>query len=159
MITVRTYLAPDQYGGVGLFADEDIPKGHILWRFDPRFTEVYMLDEYKAAIAGDDDKARILKKYAYPCPIVKDGHVVKALFHDIDNGSYINHDDHANAGDIYAPDHPLYAQSIDVNIALRDIKRGEQITNNYYDFDEGFEITRQAENCVTFLLKRESAAI
>lgn len=154
MLVVRTYLGPDSYGGTGLFADEDIAKGSIIWRFHDDFTEVYSLDDYKQAIAGNTPKAGILKRHAYPSRFIRNGQIVHAFLHDLDNGAYMNHSDAPSVGEIDAPAHPLYDERFNINVAMRDLKRGDELTNNYFSFDDNLALAHAAENCVSFLLKR-----
>ncbi len=158
MLTIKTYLAPDQYGGIGLFAAEDIKAGDVVWTFDTTVTDIYSLEDYKKALARQDDKAETLIKYAYPANIEVDGAFVKVMFHDLDNGSYINHDSDPNIGYIESPDHPLYDQRYNVNIATRDIRRGEELTNDYFSFDDpDYAFARSAPNCMTFLFEAPQA--
>ena len=35
MLLVRTRLGPSTIHGIGVFADEDIPRGTIVWSFNP----------------------------------------------------------------------------------------------------------------------------
>jgi hypothetical protein len=37
MLVVRTKLGQSKIEGIGLFADQFIPKGTVTWKFDPRF--------------------------------------------------------------------------------------------------------------------------
>ena len=47
MLTVLASAKPSPIHGVGLFADEFIPKGTIMWRFDPTFDIFFPKDEAK----------------------------------------------------------------------------------------------------------------
>jgi hypothetical protein len=42
MLLVRTTLRPSGVHGLGLFADEFIPKGFVIWRFDGHVDSVTM---------------------------------------------------------------------------------------------------------------------
>ena len=45
MLRVRTYLAPSAIEGIGLFAEEPIPRGTLIWKHDDRFDLSYDLRE------------------------------------------------------------------------------------------------------------------
>jgi len=37
MLLVKTSIGPSKIHGIGLFATQFIPKGEVLWRFEPGF--------------------------------------------------------------------------------------------------------------------------
>ncbi len=113
MLKVKTIVKDSSINGEGLFADEDIPKGTITWEFFRGFDIV--LDGLK--LAGIDKK--YLKKYSF-----RDKQTEQWIV-SLDNDKYTNHSDDPNTG-------PLNDGRM---IALRDIKKGEEITCNYYDID------------------------
>jgi SET domain-containing protein len=52
MLLVKTRLDRSQISGIGLYADEFIPKGTIIWRFTPGLDlklNQEQLQDYKAA--------------------------------------------------------------------------------------------------------------
>jgi SET domain-containing protein len=118
MLCVKTRLGQSKIEGVGLFAAEPIPKGTVVWRYDPRFDlSLDMRD-----IPADDTIAREwLMRYGYqqtedPVYIVCG-----------DNARFMNHSDEPNCDDVN-----------DETIALRDIAEGEEITCDYARFDKRF---------------------
>jgi uncharacterized protein len=67
----------------------------------------------------------LIDRYAYPSPD-KPGYLV----YEVDNGRFMNHSDTPNT------DFSVYGGGT----ATRDIARGEEITCNYHEFYEGFEL-------------------
>lgn len=149
---IKTFIAPDEYGGRGLFADQPIAKGDIVWRFEPHLTEIFSIDEYKVRIAPGDQVARDLIKYSYPCEFFEDGVLQRYIYNDIDNGKHMNHSSHANTGMIEDPAHPHYADRDYLNIALRDIAPGEQLTYDYFSFVTDIKDWLDVETCMQFLI-------
>lgn len=122
MLKVRTYIGKDSRGGKGLFAAQDIPKGSVVWSYDPAYTKFVSVDEYFQS-AGEEREA--LERYTYPINI-KDEEMVGLLI-NLDHSRYTNHSEDPNTG------HPQ--DDLNINIALRDIKEGEEITCSYHEFD------------------------
>ena len=48
MLLVKTRLAPSTIHGIGLFADEFIPKGTEVWKFVPGFDLALSVDEVES---------------------------------------------------------------------------------------------------------------
>lgn len=115
MLTVRTYLGPSAINGIGLFAAEPISAGSVVWI------------RHKLDIAiSDADLADL------PAPALHQ--VAHHTYRDIvtgerilcgDNARFMNHSDDPNTGQL----------NPDVEIALRDIEVGEELTCNYRTFD------------------------
>lgn len=119
MLTVRTVLKPSSIHGLGVFADEPIKKGQIVWEAE------HLLD----VILTPRELARLPQ-------VAQDyvrnyGHSGKNLHGmilvDFGNGKYMNHSDNANTD-----------FRTETGIATRDIAVGEEITCNYaeYEVDE-----------------------
>lgn len=118
MLLVKTYLDSSTIQGLGLFAGEDISAGEMIWTFAPGFDRIYSCEEYDAL----PEPARIfIEKYGY----WSNG----KIFFTADFDRHTNHSDNPNT---------YMAESGDM-IAKRDIRRGEEITSNYRDFDEKWE--------------------
>ena len=118
MLRVRTYLAPSAIEGIGLFAEEPIPRGTLIWKHDERFDLSYDLRE----IDEEDELLReLLRCYGYQ-PADAPVFVLCG-----DNARFMNHSSKPNADDIG-----------DLTIACRDIAKGEEITCDYAKFDRGF---------------------
>jgi len=115
MLIIETYLDKSPLHGIGLFAGEDVPKGTIMWVFNPQMDSVIRKDEM-----GDTPEhvRAFLEKYAWTD---NDGHWRIG----IDNDKFINHSDTPNSGEL---------QGSFVWIALHDIKKGDEITEDYSTF-------------------------
>ncbi len=150
MLIIKTYLDKDEYGGRGVFSAEDIKKGEIVWQYDEATTRILSIEEYRSIMATGGSIAETIRKYCYPCVLKNNKRV---LMHDLDNGSYMNHSDTPNTGMITDPAHPHYNHREELNIALRDIAKGEQLTYDYFEFIEGdLESWDGIETCMQFLI-------
>ncbi len=113
---VKTYLGPSQIHGIGVFADEFIPRGTKIWRFVEGFDRVYSAKKFAKLPKPARD---YIKRYGYRA----DGEILFTVDHDC----HVNHSDH--------PDTYLKNGYV---IARCDIARGEEITNDYREFDSVF---------------------
>lgn len=124
MLLVKTYLDKSAIHGLGVFAAEFIRKGTKIWRFVEGFDHAYSPRQF----AKLPKPAReFLKNYGYRV----DGEI---LF-TVDNDRHINHSEDPNT----------YLKS-GYAIARRNIRKGEEITNDYREFD--------AALCASFLKKK-----
>jgi uncharacterized protein len=124
MLLVKTKLGMSEISGVGLFADQFIPKGTIIWKFTEG-VDLKLTDE-KLAELGKEYPLDDLKKYLYRS---KSSHL-----HILcgDDGRFINHSSQANTIDTSEDDEGFTA-------AARDIQPGKEITSDYNGFDADFE--------------------
>ena len=111
--------------GLGVFADEFIPKGTVIWKFtsgfDMRFTE----DQIK------NFPIQVQEYLEIYCWLSKKSGLY--CFSPDDN-KYFNHSDKPNSLSAY------YAGEEEVvTKAIRDIQKGEEITDNYASFNDDFE--------------------
>lgn len=119
MLRVKTYLDKSNVEGIGLFAGEDILKGTIIWEFTPDI-------DIDLPMHGNPTKleTEFLQKYAY---------FDKQLHNWIlpaDDDRFINHSENPNT-------EPLLDGSM---VASRDIKKGEEMTCDYYAIDYDADI-------------------
>ena len=120
MLMVKTKLGMSQIEGVGLFADQDIAKGTVTWRFMPGFDQTFSA----ADIAGLPETARLdLLRYVYLH--TRTGKYVACL----DNARFMNHASNPNTAGVYPDGGEGY------DIATRDIAKGEELTCDYALFD------------------------
>ncbi|MGE0500754.1 MAG: SET domain-containing protein [Rhizobiaceae bacterium] len=126
MLLVRSYVAPSAIEGIGVFAAEPIAKGAPIWRLNPDFDRLIATEKYEIAEPFLKD---FLDRYAYPSPD-KPGFLV----YEVDNGRFMNHSETPNT------DFTQFGGAF----ALRDIGAGEEITCNYADFHEGYELLPSA---------------
>jgi hypothetical protein len=113
MLLVKTYLDKSAIHGIGVFAGERIAKGGKIWRFVEGFDRCYTLKQFKKLPKPARD---FLQNYGYRV----DGEV---LF-TVDNDCHTNHSD--------TPNTYLKAGYV---IARRAIRKGEEITVDYREFD------------------------
>lgn len=121
MLLVKTRLGTSPIAGIGLFADEDIARGTVTWRFTPGFDQLFSED----AIAGLPPPARdTLMTYTYL-------HQPSGLrVFCLDNARFMNHAVDANTAGIHE------GGAIEgYDIATRDIAKGEELTCDYHAFD------------------------
>lgn len=122
MLLVSTYVAASKIEGVGVFAAAPISKGALVWRLNPDFDRLVPADSYPSL---PDTMKELIDRYAYPSPD-KPGYLV----YEVDNGRFMNHSDDPNA------DFSEYGGGF----ATRDIAAGEEITCDYNQFYQGFEL-------------------
>jgi SET domain-containing protein len=124
MLLVKTYLGKSAIHGLGVFAGEFIRKGTKVWRFVEGFDRVYSPSEFARLPKPARD---YIKNYGYRV----DGEILLTIDHD----HHMNHSEDANThwhnGHI---------------VARRNIRKGEEITNDYRQFDPAF--------CAAFLKNR-----
>lgn len=118
---VKTRLGPSAIAGIGVFAAEDIPAGTVTWAWEPLIDRAYSRDEAAAMTAL---QRGVLDTYAYWDDSLA-GFVLCG-----DNGRFMNHAPAPNSG---AGSHREPPGGFDV--ALRDIRAGEEITCDYRTFD------------------------
>lgn len=124
MLCVKTRLGQSEIEGVGLFAAEPIPKGTVVWRYDPRFD---LSLDMRDIPASDTIMQEWLMRYGYQ-PSDDPVYVVCG-----DNARFMNHSDAPNCDDVN-----------ELTIAIRDIAEGEEITCDYARFDKRFAESRFA---------------
>lgn len=119
MLLVKTRIAPSQIHGIGLFADQFIPKGTVTWRFcpgfDPTYTEEDMLNMSEAA------REQFLK-YAYYDKELR-LYVLCA-----DDQRFINHESGS----------PNILSTPKQDVAARDIFPGEELLCDYNCYDDTY---------------------
>lgn len=121
MLMVKTRLGMSQIEGLGLFADEDIPKGTVTWRFVIGFDQTFGA----ADIADLPETARLeLMRYVYLH--IRTGKYVACL----DNARFMNHCSNPNTAGVYPSENDE-----GYDIATRDIAKGEELTCDYALFD------------------------
>jgi SET domain-containing protein len=82
MLFVKTKVLPSKIHGLGLFADEFIPKGTIIWKFTPGFDLKFTKEQIKSV---PKQVQEYLETYCWLSK--KSG---KYCFSS-DNGKYFNH--------------------------------------------------------------------
>ena len=132
MLLIKTKIGPSKISGIGLFADEFIPKGTWIWRFKKGF-DIRVGDKYPDTL--QEPAKSYFKRYAYQNPDTLK-YVLCA-----DDARFFNHSDKANTHCVEDPEDEDTA-----NVASRDIQVGEELTIDYSEFDTdpfyGFEKKR-----------------
>lgn len=128
MLRIKTKVKASQIDGLGLFADQFIPKGTVTWTYEPSIDVSYT----DADVASLSPEARaVFDKYSY-YDKTRGFHIVCG-----DDDRFINH----SAID------PNILTTHGEDVALRDIYPGEELTCDYRGFDDewfnrrGFDAT------------------
>lgn len=120
MLQIKTVLKPSY--GVGVFADEDVPTGAIVWKFDTRIDRTFTsLEEFEEPLAA------FLGKYTYLDP-TRGVYVLCG-----DDARFVNHSHAPNLRPVRDPESGLYVH----DEALRPIRRGEELTIDYRLIHDG----------------------
>ena len=126
MLLVRTRLDRSEIDGIGLFAEEDIQRGTVIWRFDPSIDQRFSEDTLSKLSLGAREQ---IEKYSY-----REKHSGLYVLCG-DDARFFNHSTDPNCIDIYE-DALDPNDAHDVTLALRDIRRGEELTCDYSLFDQ-----------------------
>lgn len=128
MLVVKTKIGPSKIDGTGLFADEFIPKGTVVWKYDPSIDRLLSEEEISKFAKPLQER---FHNYAF-----YDKKYSKYMFCG-DDGRFFNHSDMPNCDD----------GNDDVTIALKDIQEGEELTVDYRSFygniDDHKEVLRE----------------
>ena len=117
MLLIKTKLKPSGIEGIGLFADQDVPKGTIVQKFIPGI-DVEITGEQLRALP-DIPREQVLH-YAYQHKVT--GNYILCS----DDTRFLNHSESPNLIDGPTDE--------EIDIAARDIAKGEELTVNYKAF-------------------------
>jgi SET domain-containing protein len=120
MMLVRTYLAPSEIQGLGVFAGEFVRAGTQLWALNPKFDIFVYVSELERLPVH---MLEFVDRYSYPHLELPGVRVV-----DCDDGKFMNHSESPNT------DFRIF----ETGFAITDIAAGDEITCNYYEFDPDF---------------------
>lgn len=121
MLLVKTKLGQSKVHGIGLFADQFIPKGTITWKYHPEFDMAFNEKE----IAKMSEMARKqLFHYAYYDKKLKEYVLC------FDDQRFINHSRKPQKINIHT--------TPDIDVAARDIEAGEELLCDYNKFDDTY---------------------
>lgn len=122
MLTVKASAKPSKIEGIGLFADEKIPKGTVTWRFHSRFDVIFDPEEVKQM---QPKHRELIDRYAYLST------TTGKYIYSIDDSRFTNHSSVKNNIDVVpSPNEPEA-----LGVANRDIEKGEEMLVNYRAFD------------------------
>lgn len=121
MLIVKTRLGPDAYGGIGLFADEPIPQGQVVWMIDAKG-----LVDLKWPLTGlSANRQALADKYGYPSLVFRNGRwEADGIMMSVDNDRHTNHSNNPNTVE----------REDGCMVAAWDIAAGEEITCDYRMF-------------------------
>ena len=122
MMRVKTYVAPSPIAGLGLFAGEDIKKGTETWRYLPLVDSKLDPSDFEKL---DPLSQEFIKKY---CGLSKT--TGKYIIYG-DDTRFCNHSKNANVAISTVKFDDEYN-----SIAIRDIKKGEELTIDYQTIDQ-----------------------
>lgn len=122
MLLIKTKIQQSSIHGIGLFADQFIPKGTAIWRYTPGFDQRFTREQ----ILGFPDLIQAYL-YRYSWKSAKSG----LYCFSSDNGKYFNHSEDPNVLSSYVD-----GEEEVLTIAIRDIQAGEEITDNYNSFED-----------------------
>jgi SET domain-containing protein len=122
MLLVKTKIKQSDIHGTGLFADQFIPKGTIIWKFTQGFDQKFTREQ----ILNFPDLLQIyIYKYSWR------GKKSGLYCFSSDNGKYFNHSNNPNCLSEYRD-----GEDEVTTTAIRDIKIDEEITDNYSSFED-----------------------
>jgi len=116
MLLVKAWVGVSTIHGFGLIAHAFIPKGTVVWRLEPGFDVILSEDDLQKLPSPVQEQ---VAHYGFFHPGLK-RYILSA-----DDDRFANHSDTANSR--FCGDHA---------IAVRDIYEGEEITDNYQEFQK-----------------------
>lgn len=120
---IKAKIKPSAVHGLGLFAEQFIPKGAVVWKFSPLMDRELTPAQFNELSKEEQD---YLLYYGYFSKKSGNYHL------SFDDVKFINHSTEPNvAADVSAVDEIEYPV-----IAIKDIQPGEEILQNYKDFEE-----------------------
>lgn len=121
MLLVKTKIGQSKIHGIGVFADEFIPKGTTIWKFTSGFDQKFTREQILSF-------PELLQVYIYKYSWK--GTKSKLYCFSSDNGKYFNHSDNPNTLSEYIDN-----ETEVITTAIRDIQIGEELTDNYSSFE------------------------
>lgn len=118
MLTVKTSLRHSAIHGMGVFAEQFIAAGTVVWQFQPEFD--FRVSEESVAALPEIARQKLLHYSAK----WGGGYVISA-----DDARFLNHSEAPNLRTMDEPD---------CDIAIRDILIGEELFEDYREFDDTF---------------------
>lgn len=116
MILIKTKIGPSKIQGIGLFADQFIPKGTPTWKYHEKFDMGFTQEDVDNM---SEEARKIFIWYA---------------FYDYDQNKYILcFDDQRFIN--HSSKNPNIESTVYADVALRDIEIGEELLCDYNKFD------------------------
>ena len=113
---VKIKVGVSKIEGLGVFADQFIPKGAKTWEFTPGFDSEFTPEQVK-------EIPKLIQEFLgiYSYVSNRTGNYILPS----DNERFTNHSDNPNIASVHVPD------GEDYDIAIRDIQKWEEITADY----------------------------
>ena len=127
MLLRETIVKKSPIAGLGLFAAEDISRGQIIWKYDPLTSFVLKQDQLNVLKNSFQHQDSLLHYLTYGYHVK----IFNGLLVCLDNGKFVNHSLTPNSGLMSKSDESNWQYSV----AIRDIEKGEEITENYNTYD------------------------
>jgi len=129
MLLIRTTVQPSPIHGLGLFAAEPVTKGAAIWRFSPGLDLEIALLEFEKFTRYEQD---VILFYGFHSRKTGKYHL------SFDDVRFINH---AEQGNVTTDEARGTEDDVEfVLVAARDIAAGEELMQDYYEFDEGHRL-------------------
>lgn len=125
MYKVLVNVAPSDIDGKGVFAQQYIKQGSNVWMYDKDYDHAITQAEFDSKDPAEKER---LHRVAYLSPWSK----LWVYPPKGDSAEYTNHSNNNNLSVRF--DATISTEPY--SIANRDIKSGEEITNNYHEFDK-----------------------
>lgn len=122
MLVVKASAKQSRINGIGLFADERIPKGTVIWKYDPRFDISFSVHDVEGMTPS---QKKLIDRYTYLSARQN------KYIYSIDDSRFTNHSSQNPNEDVVQ----LPGDIETSGIANRDIEIGEEILVNYRLFD------------------------
>jgi SET domain-containing protein len=116
---IETYIDRSSIEGTGVFAARDIAKGELVTKHTEGLDMIFTQSQFDAFAPPFQ---QFLRRQTYR----SDGEYVL----NVDHERFTNHADNPNT---------IWSDEKDGMVAARDIKRGEEITCDYREFDEDWQ--------------------
>lgn len=132
MYTVPVEILESKIDGKGVFAKAGIKKHTIVWQYTNGHDKKMTQEQFDSL---DESTKTVLQRIAYLSPTT----TMWVMPPEDDPACYTNHDpENYNTSVIFdkeVSDEPIF-------VANRDIKQGEEITNNYLEFDKNSSVEK-----------------
>lgn len=129
MLLVKTVVKSSKIAGVGLFADQDIKKGDIVWKYTPVTCNIFTQEQFQVFLNSFHKTEKEIIKYFLTYTYYQN--YLNSLVFCLDNGRFVNHSDNPNLG---TPSHLPPDVAWQYSVAVCDIEKGEELTENYHTY-------------------------
>lgn len=121
MLLIKTYLAPSQISGIGLFTSEFIPKGKMIWDYFPLIDITFNQDQWNQLQRNlSKPSFEVIRNYVYK----ENNKYILCM----DNSQFMNH--HSENYNI------VNTEDLKSMYAARDIARDEELYCHYGQYSD-----------------------